>query len=475
MCKGELILTEELILKIPRADILKFGRVKELNLNDVWVPLTKWKKSIPKYAKLEISTKCIKTWGKLKYKQYHRLVSEPGLIRSVWNYDFIPRRFRVKDCVLYFKIPNQKIGVWSITKNNKFHFIILPKYIRIDKKFCEGLGLLQGEMIRSMKGKSRHYISFTNSQSDLVNRALDTLLNFNITKNKISAQIILNTKEMTKSGIENMKLKSLDYWIKKSDFQRKQFVKILTDNRYRTNVHFGSLSIKYYDTFLRLIFQNIIEVIKKEIIPKNREFVKSFLSGLLAAEGSINLSPSNNSINFISVGVSNSKDRGYYVYLFKRIGIRTGGVIPQVSNEEAKERGWKKGTGGFFMIQGLKNYLRIYEYKLFTLSPKKLLYFLFGLSNHRGVRNFLDSVSSDLEKLKRERDYDFTTLLQKRNNLTNREIETLALIKSKIKSTDIAKQLKINKSSASRILNSICRKGFLEKIREQGKLFWSKK
>jgi len=124
---------------------------------------------------------------------------------------------------------------------------------------------------------------------------------------------------------------------------------------------------------------------------------------------------------------------------------------------------------------GLKNYLRIYEYKLFTLSPKKLLYFLFGLSNHRGVRNFLDSVSSDLEKLKRERDYDFTTLLQKRNNLTNREIETLALIKSKIKSTDIAKQLKINKSSASRILNSICRKGFLEKIREQGKLFWSKK
>ncbi|MBL7206404.1 MAG: hypothetical protein ISS36_02280 [Candidatus Aenigmarchaeota archaeon] len=466
MCEDELI--EDLIMKIPKK-MLNKSNIEKINFSYLWIPIMKWKKSVPRYPKLELHEKQIKTWGKVKYKKYYKLVSEFGLIRSVWKYDFIPNSFKIKDGILYFRIPEGKLGIWYITKNNKINFLVLPKNIRIDNELCEGLGLLDGEMIKSMRGKSRHYISFTNSQPILIKKAMKILLKF-IPKDRLLSQIILNIKD--ENNIERLKKESLRYWIRNVGIKKTQFVKIMLDKRYRTTVDFGSLSIKYYDTFLRFIFQNILEIIKKDNIPSNEEFTKSFFKGLFAAESSVNLAP-NNYINYISIGVSSPKEREYYINMLNFIGIKTGFINHSVSNEDARKRGWKRGTGGYFVIQGIENYLKVYEYGLLEMFPKKLLYFLFGLINYR--YNKIDSIESNLNKLKIEYKYEFEELLGKKKILTKRDKEVLDNIELGIYSKGIAEKLKINKSSASRILNSIYRKGHVNKNIRKGKVFWTKK
>ncbi len=126
------------------------------------------------------------------------------------------------------------------------------------------------------------------------------------------------------------------------------------------------------------------------------------------------------------------------------------------------------------MIQGRVNYLKLYNYKLLNLHKKKQLHFLFGLSNSKKPLDHWHKINRDLKLLSGKMNEEYEKLLSSRKHLTERETKVIELIKVKSSILDIAKELDIRKSSASRILNSIYRKGGIGKINSKEELIWRK-
>ncbi len=356
----------------------------------------------------------------------------------------------------------------SFKTTNKLYSLLLPKNLVLDKYDIISLGLLKGEMISSTKGKSKHYTSFTNSESRLINLVIRFLKRMNIKIDHVTFQIIINTKE-------NKPLEDhfyIDWWSKVLDVPKTNFVKIYKDSRYRTKNKNGAISLKYYSTPFRTLIQFLVNFIDKF----NKSDCKNFIKGIMAAEGSISLS-NNGSLNFISIGGSKDADIFLYRKCLEKIGIKPGATMKAVTNEDAINRGWKGGTGGYMVIQGWYNFCKIYNYALLDIFPEKKLKFFYGLKNHKIAQKqkIYNKIIIELDELIKNYPDIYSIIVSRKNKLTCNEKMVLELLSNRNKTTtisELASILKINRSSASRILEGIRRKGKIIKYREGRKFIW---
>jgi len=459
--------------------LMKAFGIRNLTVDDSWIPLIKWdSKMLPAATSLVKYLKKIRTWGEEKLVQNVRLMGKIDgktvVLRSNWNEDFLPTKFKVKKNFLWAMISSDRVASWYLGENEHTYFLTLPKKVTLDETFWEAIGLLQGEMIKSIKGKSRHYASFTNSQPDLVRLVLNFFERFHISPDKLSYQVILNSRDLTEEHASSLKKDALNYWIQKTGTPANRFVGVYCDKRYASMEPYGSVSAKYYNTVFRFFLQGLVEWGMK-ISEERKDVTPAYLRGIFAAEGNINLA-SNNSLNFISIGVKKKRERQHYQRCFKNLGIGPVGSIPTISDQEAKTKGWKKGTGGYLFIQGWKNFEKLYHLGLTKLYPKKELKFLFGLSNHRAVKNsgLANIISEKHKKLQEMLKKDWQDFLKRKNELTKREQQVLGIIprKGSIHASELSLKLGIGKPSASRILSTIERKGFLRKEYHGGKTFY---
>lgn len=432
------------------------------------IPLRRWRGEKPEKVKIEKTTKRVKSGDKVQDVASFNLATEEGtVIKRGWKFDWAPRKLLVKEGFLWGSTPDGCMGVYQFHENNKPVSTVASSPIKLGEKSLQGYGLLEGEMIRSRNGKSRHYISFSSMTPKYVETVLETLDLLGANRPFFRAQPIVNIRE-GKPDADAV----AHYWKDKTPLQDKHLVSVYHDERYRTDATYGSINLKYYDTVLRKVLEWVLQHIKDKSCPK---VVTPFLQGLMAAEGSVNVSPTNR-LNHIAIGVKDSALRKQYERLLSSIGIKSGGVIGPVSNEEAQERGWNRGTGGYFMIQGISNFKRVFDTRLMQLSPRKEIEFLLGLDKHDKTPESLEErITSRLQPLRKHHPEMVDSVREKHQRMTDRDKEILSLVQDlgKCSNKNLAKELGISRSSASRRMRSLFEKGKVVRKVCEGEVIWS--
>jgi len=459
----------KLIQELKKSKLAKEFKMQNIKFSK-WMPICRSRiNNLPKKVYIEKYYKNIKTWGKTITKCCLRLKFEDKILASNWRFRFIPHKFKIFNGWLHCGIPKKcTCLVTKIPNTQKFNSILLPKRLVFSLRDITAVGLLKGEMISSTAGKSRHYISFTNSDPILVKMVLIFLRKLGLTRENLSFQVIANVA----NGVHLAPSEYIRHWSKSINMNKELFVKPYFNKRYRTNFKYGSISLKHYSTLFRLFLQFIVDDL---IETANISKAKYFLKGILAAEGSIHIAPSN-SLNFVAIGVSKEKDVTQYVKALQKVGIKAGGIIRSVSNDEAILRGWKKGTGGFMIIQGWNNFQIIYEKKLLEISPNKLIRFLYGLKNHREAKKsqIFSNICNDLKAQIAKFKTSYEIFLNRRSKLTQRDKKVLSILKNmqNVDRTLLSQELNVSASSASRRLNSLKVKKKVINFRKDRKVYW---
>lgn len=446
---------------------LKLGNFNSSYQTGNYIPLRLWNEDLPDNIKIEESNRGIKTGGEYREVDVNNLVCSEKVIKKQWKFKWFPKELELEGDFLWGKVPEDKLGVFHFSDNNKSFFTVCSERVELTDKVIQGLGLLEGEMIRSKERKSGQYLSFSNMKPELVNLAVIALNELGISLERMRVQPIVNAKS---GDVDERKV--IDYWTDNTPFSERHFVSIYRDSRYETEAKYGSVNLKVYDKIMRNILEDLINEVKSS---KDEKQLREFLKGLFAAEGGVNLSPQNK-INYVSLGVKDSYLRREYREMLQKIEITPGGNVDSVSGKEAEEKGWSRGTGGYFMIQGIGNFEKFLDYDLLDLYPKKELLLLIGLDNRpsRG-EDWEEKVKRRLESLKSRYPELYDKIQERIYSLTERDREVLSIIEElgQADRSQIAEQLDINKSSGSRRLRSLYQKDQVERNKQGRKIIWT--
>jgi len=449
------------------SDLYLKDLVQEKYSSGEFIPLKKWSKNLPQDVWIEEETRNIKTGGEIREVDKEVLVSDQGRIREGWKFDWIPKEMKVEGDYLWCKIPSGKLGLYHFSSSNTSFFTVCNEKIEYEKEVLQALGLLEGEMIRSKSGKSRQYLSFSNMKPELVNIVVKGLEEIGISKKRLRVQPIVNTKNVSCKDEE-----IVSHWIEQTVLNRDNFVSVYTDSRYQTEADYGSVNLKCYDTVMREVLEFILNTTK---LLENRETAKYFLQGLFAAEGSVNLSPQNR-LNNISLGVKEEKLCKEYRKMLELLDISPGGRVEPVSKKKAQEKGWSRGTGGYFMIQGTPNFRKLLKAGVWELYPKKNIEMLIGLDNRKTLSEEFDQkVSSSLESAIENNPHIYEKISEKIMKLTDRDKEVLSILR-RLEEADrqkMAEKLEINPSSASRRMRALYEKGKVKRKTEGRRIIWT--
>lgn len=448
-------------------DEFKITKLASEHQTGKYVPLRLWEDDIPRDVEIVESSKGIKTGGEYKKVEVNDLTCSEKVIKKQWKFEWKPQEFTLKNGFLWGKVPDECIGVFHFSENNRPLFTVCSETIGLDDKVLQGLGLLEGEMIRSNNGKSGQYLSFSNMKPDLVNLAVKALTELGISHKRMKVQPIINTKSEDKD-----EKKIIEYWTENTLFSENQFVSVYRDGRYETEADFGSVNLKVYDKIARNILENLIREVKDS---DDEEQLINFLQGLFAAEGSVNLSPQNR-INYISLGVKDPELRKEHREMLKKLGINPGGNIDPISKEDAKKSGLSRRRGGFFMIQGIENFRKLLKYNLLKLYPKKQILLLIGLKNRNSIDKDLGNrVSTQLKELKSQNQKTYQKIQERITSLTERDKEVLKILEKlgEADRSQIADELDINPSSASRRMRALYQKDKVDRNQRGRKIIWT--
>jgi len=123
----------------------------------------------------------------------------------------------------------------------------IPKFIETDDLFWESLGILQGEMKKSVKNLGYANISFSNSNVDIVNHVLDFFQEFfNIERCMWRATAGYNTKGIKIHNKNEFGSNIVTFWHEKTKLPVDNFTKINLSPRYRTRSDtMGHINVKY--------------------------------------------------------------------------------------------------------------------------------------------------------------------------------------------------------------------------------------
>ncbi len=240
------------------------------------------------------------------------------ILSSWWNswlkpnvndleFDKIRKRF-------LFKIPeNHIIGQYEKSKGILYS-TILPKEIQVNEElFITSLGLLLGEM-----RKRQSDISFSNTESNLINYVLKFFKYFGLNRNNFFFNIMINTKN---SKFDKNRL--INYWSKQLGINKDKISNIFEYKDYGTNrTEFGRIDFLYYNIILKEIINNLISHFINKA-QKDKNYAIYLLRGLLASEGYVSASTKSGSLCIVGIGSESAENKKYIVGMLKNLGIKS--------------------------------------------------------------------------------------------------------------------------------------------------------
>ncbi|MEW6295251.1 MAG: hypothetical protein AB1467_03050 [Candidatus Diapherotrites archaeon] len=252
-----------------------------------------------------------------------------------------------------------KLWVWSGRVGTH---VELPRYIKLNEKLVQSLGLFQGE---GSKNNLRR-VEIVNSDFNLINLFLECFEeNFLAPRVKWRAKIIYTN--LKKSLQKEKKFKKI--WSKQINIPFVNFTKtkLFVGNPI---AECGSLHLYLPDVVFREVWFSILNNITL-FLTKKIDYSKWFMQGVLAADGSPIISNSN--LDYIQIRIENQKEIDLYSQALKKLGITI--------NSNLKYKSIK--------IQRQQNLLNVFNHKLFNLHKKRNFKFLNGLYNKKRIQPFL--------------------------------------------------------------------------------------
>jgi hypothetical protein len=260
-------------------------------------------------------------------------------------------------------------------KRGRSFSISLPKKIQI---FPDVVGLIVGEGFFG----NRTFV-FANSNKKAISRILDFLEQFNLS---IKIYLEISTKNKPQSFINKCK----KFW---EDSLKTKIEKIRIRKEFNNITEYGTIHLILNNSLLAKLLARAINISKRKV-ENNRQLSISYLKGILAAEGNINVkSTTTNCLYMVRVSASKQKERDHYKRCLEKAGLNIYCKdMPTISKEEAKQKRWKttKGRAGAVIISRWENFVKILNLGLLDLSKDKKSKFLEHFECNKFTKQFLD-------------------------------------------------------------------------------------
>jgi len=172
-----------------------------------------------------------------------------------------------------------------LNPQNQPKSIIIPRFIYIDEKLGEILGLYYGDGTKNSPS-----VELANSSSRLMNMWISHLTSININPIKLHYSIRLSKNVIKKFNIE--KIEVIEYWRKNLNIPEEKEIKInWINSKGKPSTYlevYGTMYTRYHNSLFSLFYNSLINNIKN-FIKLNKLFRIGFIRGLIAAEGNINI------------------------------------------------------------------------------------------------------------------------------------------------------------------------------------------
>ena len=229
--------------------------------------------------------------------------------------------------------------------------------ITFDDFFFEVIGLYYGDGLNTRAHTGNRRTAFANSNYILHLHWLSFLKSVGLEKEELFGQISIDK--------DNIRNNVLDYWHNHTGIPKENFSKISFCKKRCSG--YGVLSLEFNSILFRKIFDKIFDYSLSEL-NSNERYIKAFIRGLFAAEGSV--IPRNNSIVNLSIAIKDSSRREFVKGLLRKIGFKISCL-----NNNTKE----------IVIHGYMNFKLFRDLNLSSIHPAKneLFIKLFGnMGNH---------------------------------------------------------------------------------------------
>ncbi len=263
------------------------------------------------------------------------------------------------------KYKNKKGGVFSIT---------LPKQIKISP---EAAGLFVGEGYID-----EGHIVFANSKEKAVDIIIDFLKQFNL---PIKFYLEISVKDKPKEFIEECK----SFWEQHLNLK---IEKVRLREEFYNSGNKGTIHISIFNSLLCKILRDIINTSKKRA-EKDKALAISYLKGIIAAEGNINIKKKTNCVYMVRISASKKEEREHYKKCLETAGIKIYCEdMPTISPEDGIKKGWKttKGRAGAVIISRWDNFVKVFELNLLEISEDKQNKFIKYFFYNKFTKQFLD-------------------------------------------------------------------------------------
>ena len=162
---------------------------------------------------------------------------------------------------------------YKATKGKGPKPFIFPKYIQIDEKFIEGIGLFLGDS--DLNRKEKNHITYCSKDKDIANHALNFLKKY----------FFIDLKDITFTVQYRQENKGLkEEWSDYLDIPKEKILTRFSDRHGNECIH-----IQVNGAVFRKMFEIIIENLLKMDFMGNPLLRRSILRGLFAAEGNIGI------------------------------------------------------------------------------------------------------------------------------------------------------------------------------------------
>ncbi|MDP3917907.1 MAG: hypothetical protein Q8Q30_01900 [Candidatus Woesebacteria bacterium] len=283
----------------------------------------------------------------------------------------------LKDPKYIYEIKENKQSLFIIRKpkSNKGRpsFLTTPKKIKISP---EAVGLIVGE------GYMGSHFVFANSNEKAIDEILFFLKQF---KMPLKFYLEISVKNQPDEFVKICK----KFW---QEHLHLALDRIRLRKEFNSEVQYGTLHINANSIILANLLKKVIEVSKNKA-ENNKAIATSYLIGILAAEGNINIKKKTNCVYMVRISASKKKERNHYKKCLKKVGIKIFCKdMPTISKKEGIKRGWKTkfGRAGAVIISKWDNFIKILDLNLLKLSKDKMDKFSIHILQNKFTKQFLD-------------------------------------------------------------------------------------
>ncbi len=277
--------------------------------------------------------------------------------------------------LLNSKIEDKYIFLSYVTKhsNNSFqeHSYTLPRFVIKDNETFEVLGLLQAEMGKTQNG----CLTFANTEPKIINKVIKWFeKNLEISKEHWKWYIAINIKDPYDQNYKKMlEEKLINYWLNKTRLKLEQGhpKKVTYRNVKHTQLkedYYGCLMIEFKNNLFSQIFKNFLKLVVTNLFNENAEYIKHFMKGILAGEGTVAYHPKSKHYA-VHISASKLEEREIYKKCLFKLGI------------ELKIYSNYKET----LISKKHNLIQLLKQKLMILHPRKYSKFLYMMRQYPGI------------------------------------------------------------------------------------------